>query len=210
MFGPDGVGKSSISSAVVGALGPLFDHQRTLCWRPQLIRSRIAKEPHRFKLPHDAAPHGPVKSMLKITAACLDFAVDHATLTRNQLRGCTLIAWDRYLYDLAVDEKRYRYRGPAWYSDLILRSLPIPEHFLGIILDADENTILNRKQELPLEELQRQRLAYRRLAARLPETHIVKNDRDFDTCLRRVLSLAIGRMAGWFEPVADELFTARQ
>lgn len=209
IFGPDGVGKSSISSAVVGALGPLFDHQRTVCWRPQLIRSRIAKEPHRFKLPHGAAPHGPVMSMLKITAACLDFAVDHATLTRNQLRGCTLIAWDRYLHDLTVDEKRYRYHGPAWYSNLLLRSLPVPEHFLGIVLDAEESIILGRKQELPLHELQRQRRAYRRLAATLPGTHVVNNDGDFDGCLRRVLSLVVARMADWFEPVAGDLLDIR-
>ena len=205
LFGPDGVGKSSISSAAVGALSPLFDHQRTVCWRPQLIGSRIAKEPHKFKLPHDASPHGRVTSLVKITGACLDFFLDHATLTRNQLRGCSLIVWDRYIYDLAVDEKRYRYCGPSWYPDLLLRWLPIPEHFLGIVLDADEKTIFSRKRELTPDELQRQRSAYRRLTACLPETHVVKNDGDFDFCLRRVLSLVINRMSSWFEPVTDEL-----
>ena len=204
-FGPDGVGKSSVSSAAIRALGPLFDHSRTVCWRPQLISSRIAKEPHRFKLPHDGPPHGPLLSMLKLTGACLDFALDHATLTRNQLRGCTLVAWDRYLHDVAIDKKRYRYRGPLWYSDLILRLLPIPEHFLGIVLDADESVITKRKHDLPPDEIQRQRMAYQRLATALPRTHVVKNDGNFDSCLRRVLSIAISAMADWFEPVAGEM-----
>lgn len=209
IFGPDGVGKSSMSTAAVAALAPFFDHQRTVCWRPQLISSRVAKEPHKFKLPHDASTHGSVVSMMKITGACLDFLLDHATLTRNQLRGSALIAWDRYVYDVAVDKKRYRYSGPSWYSDLLLRSLPIPDRFLGIVLDADEQVILSRKRDLPLHELQRQRLAYRRLTSCLPETHVVRNDGDFKSCLQRVLSLAIDRMACWFEPVARESLSIR-
>ncbi len=205
IFGPDGVGKSSVASAAVGALGPFFDHQRTACWRPQFVSSRIPKEPHKFKLPHDASMHGPALSMMKLTGAFIDFFLDHRTLTRNQLRGCSLIAWDRYLHDVAVDAKRYRYRGPSWYSDLLLRLLPVPKHFLGIVLDADEDIILGRKHELPREELRRQLLAYRRLAARLPETYVVRNDGEFVGCLEQVLSLVISRMAAWFEPIAGEL-----
>jgi thymidylate kinase len=205
IFGPDGVGKSSISSAAASLLGPFFDHQRTVCWRPQLISSRIAKEPHEFKLPHNAPMYGAVRSTIKLTGVYADFLLDHLTLTRNQLRGCSLISWDRYFHDLFVDKRRYRYSGPEWYSDLLLRSLPVPKQFLGIVLDADENIILSRKQELPMDELRRQRLAYRKLAGMLPETHIVRNDGKFECCLQRVLSLVIARMAGEFEPVASKL-----
>jgi thymidylate kinase len=210
IFGPDGVGKSSVVSATIGALGPFFDHQRTACWRPQLISSRIAKEPHKFKLPHDVSTHGPVMSMLKLTGTFFDFFLDHATLTRNQLRGSSFIAWDRYLHDLTVDRRRYRYRGPAWYSDLLLRLLPIPEHFMGIVLDAEADIILDRKRELPFEEIQRQRAAYRRLAASLPATSIVRNEGELGGCLEQVLSLVINRMASWFEPTAGELLDVPQ
>ncbi len=210
IFGPDGVGKSSVVSATIGALSPFFDHQRTACWRPQLITSRIAKQPHKFKLPHDVSMHGRALSMVKLTGTFFDFLLDHATISRNQLRGCSLIAWDRYLPDLAVDAKRYRYRGPSWYSDLLLRSLPTPKHFLGIVLDADDDIILDRKRELPLRELQRQRSAYRRLAARLPGTHVIRNNGEFVCCLEQVLSLVINSMASWFEPIAGELLGVQQ
>lgn len=209
ILGPDGVGKSSISLAAVGALAPFFDYQRTVCWRPQLIRSRIAKEPHKFKLPHDASPYGPLRSILKLTGAFADFFLDHATATRNQLRGCSLIVWDRYIYDIAVDAKRYLYSGPSWYSDLLLKALPVPEQFLGIVLDANSDLILNRKRELPIEELERQRLAYCGLAGKVPHTYVVRNESDFHSCLQQVLSLVIGRMAGWFEPVAREALDFR-
>jgi thymidylate kinase len=205
VFGPDGVGKSSIISATVNAFGPFFEYQRMIRWRPQLISSRIAKEPHKFKLPHDASLYGPMRSMMKLSGTYLDFLIDHATLTRNQLRGSSLIAWDRYFHDIAVDRKRYRYHGPAWYSDLLLRSFPVPERFLGVVLDADEHVMLNRKHELPMDELRRQRAGYQRLAATLPATYIVKNDGDFGCCLQEVISLVIDKMASWFEPVVDTL-----
>jgi thymidylate kinase len=210
VFGPDGVGKSSIASAAVAALGPLFDHQRTACWRPQFISSRIAKEPHKFKLPHGVSSYGPILSMMKLTGAFLDFLLDHVSSTRNLLRGCTLIAWDRYFHDVIVDPMRYRYRGPSWYSDLLLRSLPVPEHFLGIVLDADENVILARKRELPLDELRRQRVAYQRLAASCPQIHLLENDGEFGSCVRRVLLCITNAMATWFAPVAGELLSISQ
>jgi thymidylate kinase len=208
LFGPDGVGKSSLVSAIVGALGPLFDHQRTMRWRPQLVSSRIAKEPHKFSLPHSAPMYGPILSMAKLTGAFADFLFDHVTLTRNLLRGSSLIVWDRYFHDLAADSERYRYRGPRWYSQLLLRWLPLPEHFLGIVLDADEDVILSRKAELPFEELRRQRLAYRQLAARLPTTHVLRNDGEIGLCVRQVLSLVTNAMATWFEPIAGAVLRA--
>jgi thymidylate kinase len=210
IFGPDGVGKSSVVSATISALGPFFEHQRTACWRPQILSSRIAKEPHKFKLPHDVSMHGPVLSMLKLTGTFFDFFLDHATLTRNQLRGSSFIAWDRYLHDLTVDRRRYRYRGPAWYADFLLRSLPVPKHFMGIVLDAEAEIILDRKRELPFDEIQRQRAAYRRLAASLPSTYIVRNEGELGSCLEQVLSLVIKRMASGFEPIAGELLDLPQ
>ncbi len=208
MFGPDGVGKSSVLSATFATLSPLFDHQRTACWRPQILSSRIAKEPHKFKLPHEISMHSPLVSMAKLTGTFLDFALDRATITRNLLRGSSLIAWDRYFPDFSVDAKRYRYTGPAWYSRFLLRSLRPPEQFLGIVLDADENVILRRKQELSLPELRRQLAAYRQLSIDLPHTYVVKNDGELADCLREVLVLAINRMASWYEPVAADLLSA--
>jgi hypothetical protein len=148
--------------------------------------------------------------MMKLTGAFLDFFLDHISSTRNLLHGCTLIAWDRYFHDVVVDPKRYRYRGPSWYSEFLLRSLPVPEHFLGIVLDADENVILARKRELPLHELRRQRVAYQRLATRWPQIHVMENDGDFDHCVQRVLLRVINTMATWFKPVAGELLSIQQ
>ena len=205
VFGPDGVGKSSVISAVVNAISPLFEHQRMMRWRPQLVSSRIAKEPHKFRLPHSAGTHPLPLSMAKLAGAFLDFYLDHITSTRNQLCGGSLIAWDRYFHDLVVDTKRYRYEGPLWYPELLLRCLPTPHRFLGIVLDAEQETILRRKHELPVEEIQRQRNQYRRLTTKLPRTYIVKNDGEIDDSIREVLCLVINTMASWFAPMLPDL-----
>jgi thymidylate kinase len=208
IFGPDGVGKSSVMSAVTSAIAPLFEHHRTMRWRPQLIRSRIAKEAHKFRLPHSAGTHRLPLSMAKLAGAFLDFYLDHATLTRNQLRGCSLITWDRYFHDLVVDTKRYRYDGPAWYPEFLLRCFPIPDRFLGIVLDADEEAILRRKAELPLEEIRRQRRAYRQLAA-LPRTTIVKNDGPLENTITQVLRIFVDGMADSLDPLLPALLNSR-
>ena len=81
---------------------------------------------------------------------------------------------------------------------------------MGIVLDAEADIILDRKRELPFDEIQRQRAAYRRLAASLPATSIVKNEGELSGCLEQVLSLVINRMASWFEPIAGELLDVSQ
>jgi thymidylate kinase len=208
IFGPDGVGKSSVLSGAAGAIAPMFEHHRSMRWRPQLVSSRIAREAHKFRLPHSAGTHSMPLSMAKLAGAFLDFCVDHATLTRNQLRGCSLITWDRYFHDLAIDTKRYRYDGPAWYPEFLVRHFPVPVRFVGIVLDADEEVILLRKAELPLPEIRRQLRAYRQLAD-LPRIQIVKNDRSLESTIGQVLKIVIDAMADWLDSLVVELLKSR-
>jgi thymidylate kinase len=209
VFGPDGVGKSSVMSAVVNAIAPLFDHQRTMRWRPQCIRSRIAKESHKFRTPHSADTHRLPISMAKLAGAFADFYLDHVSLTRNQLRGCSLIAWDRYFHDLAVDTKRYRYDGPRWFPEMLVRCLPVPDRFLGIVLDAEPELILRRKRELPLEEIRRQQELYRRIARQVPGTFIVKNEGAIEEAIKDVLRIFVNTMADWLDPLLPAVLNFR-
>jgi hypothetical protein len=174
-------------------------------WRPQVVSSRIAKEAHKFRLPHSAGSNFLPISVLKLGGAFLDFYLDHVTSTRNHLRGSSLIAWDRYFHDIAVDSERYRYHGPEWYPELLARLLPVPSRFVGIVLDAAEDIVLRRKRELPPEEIRRQRSHYQQLASKLPRTYIVKNERTMEACVHEVLSIAIDNLANWFQPYVTEL-----
>jgi len=87
--------------------------------------------------------------------------------------------YDRNFHDILVDTKRYRYGGPLWLLHLLERMVPHNE-LVFLTLEADPETILQRKQEVSPEEVGRQCTEYRRLAQKLPNSHVIRTDRDLE------------------------------
>jgi thymidylate kinase len=83
-----------------------------------------------------------------------------------------LVIFDRYFHDVLIDPKRYRYGGPQWLTKLLCLLAP-PAKPLFLVLDANEEVIFGRKQELPIDELKRQRKAYLEFAARYSSAVVV-------------------------------------
>jgi thymidylate kinase len=81
------------------------------------------------------------------------------------------VVFDRYFDDLRIDPKRYRLGGPLWLVELLRWVVPDPD--LVLVLDADENVVFSRKQEVQLTEIQRQRALYRAMKARSVDARIV-------------------------------------
>ena len=73
--------------------------------------------------------------------------------------------FDRYSYDLIADPARTRLDLPLWVRKLFVKLMPHPS--IVFYLDADPAVVFGRKQELQLDEIARQKIAYRALA----ETH---------------------------------------
>ena len=96
----------------------------------------------------------------------------------------TCIVFDRNFDDLLVDTRRYRLRS----SGLLLRALRpcLPRFDLTFILDAPAAVMHQRKPELPMEELERQRTALRDLAGRTPRCVIVSTETEPDAVAREV------------------------
>ena len=74
----------------------------------------------------------------------------------------TVIIFDRWYYDLLIDPRRYRLQHSEPLIRFLCRWLP-PMQFV-FILDAPSQTIRERKMEITVAELDRQRLALRQLA----------------------------------------------
>lgn len=74
-----------------------------------------------------------------------------------------LVVFDRDFDDLLVDQRRYPVQGAGGLTWL-LRPL-LPRAGATFVLDADPHAVHARKPELPVAELQRQRSAFRELAA---------------------------------------------
>jgi thymidylate kinase len=159
-LGPDGVGKSSVIAEVERQMAPAFRRKEQLHLRPHFGRSRegsaVVTDPHAEK------PRGLLGSTGKLLWWWLDYVGGYFRAVHPKLIRSTLVIFDRYADDLAVDPKRYRYGGPLWLARLLARAVPRPD--LMFVLVADPVVIQARKAEVPLTETVRQVEEYRKLA----------------------------------------------
>ena len=202
--GTGGAGKSTVIKHLVEATRPAFRGHQLFHWRPSsLFRG---KHIGNVTEPHAQVPHSAWRSVARILSHILDYWFGYLTKIRPGLARSNLVVFDRYFYDLMVDPRRYRYGGPQW---LILALTPlVPKPHLVLVLDASEETVLSRKQELDLKELRRQRTCYGRLAGRIASTEVVQADEEIGQVVGRA-SQAVARLLvrRFYERHSTELST---
>jgi thymidylate kinase len=156
VMGPDGAGKSTLIEHLVQGVGPAFDAHRLFHWRPMLLwRRKTMRDTTR---PHSLPPHGRWWSVARLFAHLLDYWLAYWLVIRPLLARSGLVVFDRYFDDVRIDPKRYRYGGPLWLARLLRLLVPKPD--LVLVLDAPEDVVFSRKQEVAREEVQRQRRLY--------------------------------------------------
>jgi thymidylate kinase len=192
VLGPDGVGKSTTIKHLHLELQALLGPCRKERWRPGVIRKVTPGTSNR--MPHAKSPRGSILSILSVLGLALDFNIGYVVSAYPAMVRSETIIFDRYFHDLLVDPKRYRYTGPMWLPRLISRFVP-PRKAIFIILDANEEVILNRKQELPLHELQRQRAAYRIFGSLMPDSMIISTEKPLDEIVSEVINNIMGILA---------------
>jgi len=176
ILGPDGVGKTTLSTTIFDLFGPAFGPRKILLWRPEVL-PRLSKDPSTIDPPHSKPPHGALESLARIVAIFFDYWLGHFILVKPLLSRSALILYDRDIHDILVDHRRYRYGGPRWVLTLLTNVLPRTES-LYLILAAAPEVILERKQEVAPTEVRRQLAAYRKLAEDLPNAYLIRTDRD--------------------------------
>jgi thymidylate kinase len=164
VLGPDGAGKSTLIEHLKVNLAGVFRRTAVFHLRPGVMGPKGSNAP--VANPHGKQKHPLWLSLLKISFYTLDCSLGYLLRVRQKLVRSTLVLFDRYYDDLLVDPRRYRYGGPKWFARLARRFIPKPDLFL--ILDVPPGMLLARKQEVSLQELIRQREAYRRLGLGLP------------------------------------------
>jgi thymidylate kinase len=170
VLGPDGCGKNTLIERIGVALRDAFRGQHHFHWRPgALIPLKQTDEPEPF--PHRRQKRGALLSSLYAAGFQLDYWFGYCARIYPALTRSGLVFFNRYHYDMQVDSRRYRYGGPQWLIENFSRLLPGTP--LVLILDGDPHRIYDRKPELSLFELQRQRMDYRRLAGRLQQAHVL-------------------------------------
>ena len=199
--GLDGVGKTTLLRVVSKSLEAVFPEQNIYRWRPAVF----ARAPRLARLPHSKPPRGPWGSISYLFFTWLDFTSGYALAIRSALSRDALVIFDRFYHDLLIDPKRYRFGGPIWLVRALGRIVP-PRDLFFVVLDADEQTILSRKQQLPPEEIRRQRSAYRAFAEQAPAAVLVSTENPVEQCraeaLGRIFEYLSARLAArdprWF------------
>ncbi|HEX4643567.1 MAG TPA: hypothetical protein VH161_08860, partial [Candidatus Acidoferrales bacterium] len=199
ILGPDGAGKSTTTRKVAEYFAPLFAGYRSMIWRPQvLVPSPKIEVIPTFDPPHLKPAHGALRSVVKLFGVVADYWLAYPTIMWSLMSRRTLVTIDRDIHDILVDHVRYRYGGPLWVKRLAVALAPLPET-VYLILDAEDNIILNRKNELTPQELSRQRRDYAILASKLPNASIIRTDRGVEDTISAVAKCLLTFMAGQYD-----------
>jgi len=191
LLGPDGAGKSSLAAAVMRDLAPAFVSAKKRSFPPGLLGTPGAAP--------DSSPHAaPQRSWIHSVARAAGYwwgwyGPGYLWTVHADLARCALVVHDRHLLDAVVDPVRYRYGGPVGLLRLVARAVPMPD--MLAVLDAPPEVIRARKQDLPLDEIARQRKLYQSLAAGFRRGCIVDAALPLDRMVRHVEHLMLGVMA---------------
>lgn len=194
MLGPDGCGKSSVAAGIMEKLSPTFAPGKSghFHWKPSFFRRGHA---HAAPVtdPHGKPPRRPLTSLAYFAFHWLEFVVSGPFRLRPVLFGNGLAIVDRYYHDFFVDPQRYRIDIPSRLLDWAYRFVMKPD--LVICLDVPTEVLQSRKQEVPVEESDRQRQAYLELARTLPNAHVVDASRPLDEVVAEVEGIVLDYMA---------------
>ena len=202
IMGPDGCGKSTIATEVFNVLSKLYltGPPRRFHLRPSLLPP-LARLRHPFKkaglnsedidiLPHSAPPSGRMLSLFRLLYYFSDYLAGHYGIVAPHARWKrSLVIFERYYYDFIVDPLRARIALPAWISKSLLAVVPKPD--LAILLDCPAEIIYKRKQELQVDELNRQLESYRDLCDANDNFYRVDATKSIDNVVRDIVKLVI-------------------
>jgi thymidylate kinase len=132
--------------------------------------------------------HGNVISLVKLFILFVEWLLTYWIQIRPLVRQGCLVIYDRhYFVDLQIDPLRYRYGGPMWAAELANRWLPQSNAL--ILLNAPEEVLSARKQEIPRQILVALRRGYCDLVQRLDNAYIIDASRPLDWVVNQVLEL---------------------
>lgn len=186
LLGPDGAGKSSVTSGVQQALSPVFLESTCRSFPPRLLNRQVGNPSQ----PHDIRPRSPISSVLRaILYWWVYYGPGYYFTVYPALVRSSLVIHDRHVIDCQVDPNRYQYSGPAWLLRWIWRWMPKPH--LVVLLDVPAEILQSRKQEVSFEVSARQRIAYRALVEQLPNGRIVDGAQSFEKVVSDVNELIL-------------------
>ena len=201
-LGTDGSGKSTLAEAVARQLDDVYrgDRSGVIHLRPGVL-PQINTIVHMGKTtysladmsrPHRARTSGRIGSNLRVAYYWLDYVIGYVLRVLPRRRRHSLVIFDRYFYDYLVDPMRSRIRQGTLAAKILSHLVPKPDHVFVCTTNAER--VFERKQELPLPEVQRQLDAFEDLA-RTRGFEVIRTEQSVDACVDDVLDAMFRRAA---------------
>jgi len=174
LFGPDGSGKSTVAELIAKRCEEIGVRSIRMHWRPGFLPYRKSSSQvgqNRFTSPHSTNTRGCIKSLLVFLYIAIDFIAGYYFLVHPRLRNGDIVIYERYYYDIIIDQKRYGVMVPLAFRTFSTKFIPIPDTI--ILLDALGDIMRKRKGELALAEIERQRLMMKKHLSRFDGFNIV-------------------------------------
>jgi thymidylate kinase len=187
VVGPDGSGKTTLVDAL---LKTELAGENVLRIRRPGILYRRTPEGIVVTEPHAKAPYSPLASMAKVAYLLTDELLGWAFRLKPFVRRGGTVVIERGWWDLAVDPRRYRLQVHAGLLWRLGRFLPSPD--LLVVLEADPDVLLDRKEEISRAELVRQMRAWRELLPPKQRRVYVDAARSPDAVLRETAAAVRG------------------
>lgn len=208
-LGTDGSGKSTIIEAITPILsqafhkGVRYEHMRPN-WLPSLavaLGKRKSDAPQSVcSDPHGGHPSGFLGSLLRISYYWIDYTFGYLfkVFPDKSVKNHVWL-FDRYYYDCLFDPQRSCIKLPRWVLKLYVFFVPKPD--LIVCLGTKAETIIARKQELPLEEVRRQVEDLRHFAFGNPRAIWVDTGCNLQESTRKVMNAILDMMSHRFQNV---------
>ena len=176
VIAPDGAGKTTFIDEIVKQLdyyyvnSPDAPRMHVYHFRPTMLpnlgevgeKAHVMKQDKNFTDPHRLKPANPVSSFFRIAYYTIDYIFGYMKCIRQDVHYDRHVLFDRYSYDFIVDPRRSRLNLPKWMRIFFVFLTPSPK--IVYLLDASEDVIYQRKQELPKEMIKELLDGYRELA----------------------------------------------
>ena len=195
---PDGGGKTTLIKGLNDFFTKMniFDGVKNYYMRPKLFKNlghynRInpSEEENENPNPHGKKVNGKLKSFIRFMFYNIDYFIGTLIKVWPNKLAKKLVIYDRYYYDYYVDLKRYQYS----FSDKIPRLFQwmIPQPEIVFVLDAPGEVLYNRKQELTLKELKRQRKLFLEIPDYVSHARIIDVNRPIEKILDELIDTSV-------------------
>ena len=193
LMGPDGAGKSTVTSSIEDYAKGLSQLFHRFHWRPGLLPkpgkrnktvdqkiSDTATPP----LPPEEYTYGTFMSLIRYIYYMIDFIFGYWLIIRPARKAGTLIIGERWYYDVIINPVRYGFRLPRWL--LVFGGHLIPSPDMVILLNGNAEAIHARKPELSAREISKQLTAMTSLIGNMKNSYTISTDDSVEDTIQNV------------------------